>query len=693
MGIKIRRKTLFAILSISFIFTLLLYSKRKPELPSKYKKWIKEEVAYIITPAEKEVFYKLETDKERDLFIKEFWRQRDPTPGTPKNELREEHYRRIKYANENFRRGTSLKGWRTDRGKFYIALGNPVHIEKFRASGIYPIDIWYYQGNPKFGQPPTFRLLFFKKNGMGEFVLYNPLSDGPRSLTPLIYGGTFKDQDKAAYNLIRDRVSIDLAASSLSSFPGEGFSFDSGWKIRIPSTILVSEAHTYPHKKVQDDYAYEFLEHGGIVEVSYSVNYIGNRYRINILQDPAGLYFVNYALEPDNLSVDFYQDKYFANVKTTLRVTDRDEKTIYQRERSIPIELRKDQLANIKERPFHLCGSFPIIPGDYTLHMLWENTVTKEFTSLEENLTVPEVGNLLMSPLIMANKVNRDSPYKEINKAFQVGSLQIYPSLRNIFSNTEPLFVFFQVFALDEELKDRGILEFRFLSGEKVIKTIQKDVDLYDGSQNFLEEFPLDEFSPGRYRINITLLDNEGQEYLQNTEEFSVTQKTLPDPWILSQTDAGAGDTVYSYILGNQFLNKGETEKARHELEKACDKEPDSLDYALSYARVLFISKEFKKAREILLPFINAKKENFTLYYYLGKASQEQGELEEAISYYQKAISHKGNIVEILNSIGYCYFLLGENEKALRSWKKSLEINPRQERIKKVIEVIEEQKK
>jgi len=673
-----------------FTHTTQINAKKK-ELPLKYKKWIKEEIVYIITPAEKEVFHKLETDKERDLFIEEFWRQRDPTAGTPRNEFREEHYRRIEYANENLGRGTPLEGWRTDRGKFYIALGKPVHIERFSASEIYPVEIWYYQGNPKFGQPPTFRLLFFKRNGMGEFVLYNPLLDGPKSLTPLVWGGTFYDQDKKAYDLIRERVSIDLAAASLSSFPGEGMSFGSGWKIRMPSTILVSEAHTFPHRKVDDDYAYEFLENEGIVEVSYSVHHIGNRYRINVLQDPTGLYFVNYALEPENLSVDFYQDKYFANVKTSLRVTDRNEKTIYQRERSIPIELRKDQLANIKERPFHLCDSFPIIPGNYTLNMLWENTVTKEFTSIEENLMVPEAGNLLMSPLILANKVNKNSPYSEINKAFQVGSLQIYPSLRNTYSNTEPLFVFFQVFALDRELKDKGILEFRFLSGEKVIKTIQKDVDQYESSQNFLEEFPLNEFSPGRYRIKITLLDDKGQEYFQKVEEFSVTQKTLPDPWIVSQTDAGAGDPIYSFILGNQFLNKGEIKKALNTLGDAYNRDPDAMDYALSYARVLLILEEFQKAKDILFPFSKIKEGKFGVFYYLGKAAQKLNQFEEAISYYQEALSHKGDVVDILNSIGECYFKLGEWEEALRVWEKSLEINPDQEKIKKSVEALKKE--
>ena len=171
-------------LIVVFVLSIALYSKQNPELPKKYKKWIKEEVVYIITPKEKEVFYKLENDRERDLFIEEFWRHRDPTPGTPRNEFKDEHYRRIEYANKIFGRGTPTKGWRTDRGKYYIMLGRPSHVERHSSGDIHPIEIWYYTGNPKLGQAPSFRLLFFQRYGAGEFELYSPIADGPKSLVP-----------------------------------------------------------------------------------------------------------------------------------------------------------------------------------------------------------------------------------------------------------------------------------------------------------------------------------------------------------------------------------------------------------------------------------------------------------------------------------------------------------------------------
>ena len=690
--LKMKGKLLQIILLVSFIFSLTLFSNQKTKLPEKYKVWIEEEVAYIITPKEKEVFYKLETDRERDMFIEEFWRQRDPTPGTPQNEFREEHYRRIEYANKKFGRETPIDGWRTDRGRVYIMLGRPSQVQKYITGNISPIEIWYYQGNPKFGQAPFFRLLFFQRYGAEEFELYDPISDGPKSLFPMgvMYRGEeFKFdpewQDRVAYDFLKKRFSLELAEASLSSFPGR-----EGWDFRLPSAILIGEVDTYPHKKVKDDYAYEFLEHKATVEVSYSVYYMGNQSKVNVIQDPSGLFFVNYAIVPETLSVDFYQDKYFTNLKASMRVTDSEGKTIFQRERNVPVELRKEELEKIGKRPFHLYDSFPLISGDYTFNLLLENMVTKEFTSFEKKISVPEAEYLQMSSLILTRKANRDSPYSQVTKAFQVGDLQIYPCIGNTFFKKDNLFLFFQIYGLRQWLREEGMLEFNFYKGEQIFQTTRKKVNGYENGCDFLEKFSLEKFFPGRYAVEVTLLDREGRELLTEREEFSVSSEPLPGSWVLAQTNPPTDDPFYSYILGNQFLNKGYIGKANDELTKAYKRKPDSLDYVLSYTRALLILKEYQRMREILIPFVEAKKENFWLYYYLGKSSQETGLLEEAISYYQKALTHKGNVVDILNSIGECYINLGDYKQASRVLQKSLEINPNQEKIKRIIENLKE---
>ena len=150
----------------------------------KYETFLKEEAVYIITDTEKDVFSKLETDRDRDLFIEEFWRQRDPTPGTPRNEFKDEHFRRIEYANRWFGRETTTKGWRTERGRIYIILGVPFDVQKIDTGDVNPIELWYYQGNPAFGQAPIFRLLFYQSMRGGDFKLFNPLGSRPKDLVP-----------------------------------------------------------------------------------------------------------------------------------------------------------------------------------------------------------------------------------------------------------------------------------------------------------------------------------------------------------------------------------------------------------------------------------------------------------------------------------------------------------------------------
>ncbi len=129
----------------------------KQELSGTYKKWLNQDVVYIITPEEKAAFKALSNDEERDQFIEQFWLRRDPTPDTPENEYKEEHYRRIAYANEHFAAG--IPGWKTDRGRTYIIWGPPDQIEAHPSGGTYerpmeegggetstfPFETWRYR--------------------------------------------------------------------------------------------------------------------------------------------------------------------------------------------------------------------------------------------------------------------------------------------------------------------------------------------------------------------------------------------------------------------------------------------------------------------------------------------------------------------------------------------------------------------
>jgi GWxTD domain-containing protein len=132
-------------------------------LTSTYTRWLEEDVAYIITPEEKRAFLALETMEERERFIEEFWRRRDPNPGTSENEYRAEHYSRIAYANQNFA-FTERAGWQTDRGRIYIMYGKPDEVQTGASQ-----ETWIYNVLPGGGR--NIRIEFIDRTGTGDFRL------------------------------------------------------------------------------------------------------------------------------------------------------------------------------------------------------------------------------------------------------------------------------------------------------------------------------------------------------------------------------------------------------------------------------------------------------------------------------------------------------------------------------------------
>src|SRR4051812_2859415 len=113
-------------LVLAFALSALAVSKKDLQnLPPRYRDWLTKEVNYIITDEEKDAFVRMSTDAERDTFIDRFWAIRNPDPGAPTNQYREDIYQRIAYANQYFGHQTGTPGWMTDMGRVYITLGAP----------------------------------------------------------------------------------------------------------------------------------------------------------------------------------------------------------------------------------------------------------------------------------------------------------------------------------------------------------------------------------------------------------------------------------------------------------------------------------------------------------------------------------------------------------------------------------------
>jgi len=141
-------------------------------LPPRYNKWIGEDVRWIITPQERGEFLELSTDKQRDSYVIEFWKRRNPNPDSKNNAFKEEHYRRLAFSNEHF--ATKIPGWKTDRGHVFIVYGPPDSIVKHSSIGMNPAEeLWNYRLIPGGGADLSFQ--FVDRCACGEYMLVGNL--------------------------------------------------------------------------------------------------------------------------------------------------------------------------------------------------------------------------------------------------------------------------------------------------------------------------------------------------------------------------------------------------------------------------------------------------------------------------------------------------------------------------------------
>ncbi|MGB9835148.1 MAG: GWxTD domain-containing protein [Candidatus Saccharicenans sp.] len=691
---------LAVILSFSFLASPFtpLYSQGKLDkkttreliknLPEKYRRWLEEEVVYIISQKEKEVFLSLENDRQRDMFIEAFWKQRDPNPNTPENEFKEEHYRRIKYANDHFGKESPEPGWKTDMGRIYIILGEPKYIEKYEnLYDLYPTIIWFYEGMAEYGLPNAFNVVFYKPDSTNEYKLYSPIKDGPQKLMPH-YSGDMTDYAQAFQAL--SQIEPNVADVSLSLIEGEPV-YD--LKPTISSDVLLNQKiPNAPVYKVKDTYAEKLLKYKDIIEVEYSANYIDSDTLVSVYKSPAGVNYVHYLIEPKKLSLERNGDNYQTTIVVNGILTDLNNRQVYQFDRRIPLNLTEDQVARIKDRLMSFQDVFPIIPGRYRLSLLLKNYVSKEFTSFETTLNIPEKG-LQFSPICLANRLTRSSQYRGLNKAFLLDDLQFVPSPRNDFIPGDNLYVFFQIWDLPAELRLNGVLNYEISkdTGE-IVKSFSRKISEYQEQKVFYEQVSLENWPPANYQIKVSLLDGQGNVLGSQKANFFISHlNAISRSWVMTQPLDGDASAGILHALGLQYWNSEAYEKAAKLLESAFRKEPDNALYALDYGRLLLKRNKPQEFLAIARPFIE-KQQNYDFLEPAGEALEALGRYEEAIDYYKRYLSHFGTSIKVLNSIGECYFKLGNRNEALYAWEKSLQIEPNQEKIKEKVKALREKK-
>jgi predicted Zn-dependent protease len=337
---------------------------------------------------------------------------------------------------------------------------------------------------------------------------------------------------------------------------------------------------------------------------------------------------------------------------------------------------------------------FPLIPGSYRFSLLFKNEVSKEFTSLETALVVPnEDSGLQMTSPALGYKSTRPEGNPGGLKPFRFGGCQVYCQPNRVFLPRDTLSLALQVHGLPPEAKDTAEVRYVFAREEGVFRTLSKKISEFPDLPDLIQEFPLADFPPAHYTLQLSLLIG-GNEAVSAREEFDITHRDfISRPWVYSKVLPPSSDAVYDYLVGTQYYNIGRMDEAVARLEKAWQMRPESADFAQNLAQAYMRVGEFRKVEPLLRPFFGQDKPaKYEIYLLQGRAYQKAEAWDQAISTFDGAIALYGINAVLLNSVGECYLGKGDQKAALAAWEKSLQLNPDQPEVRRSVESLKGKK-
>jgi GWxTD domain-containing protein len=661
------------------------------DLPAQYQEWLKL-VAYIIQPVERDVFMKLTSDRDRDIFIEMFWKQRDPTPGTPENEYKEEMVKRFQYVNRQFGRSSVREGWRTDMGRIYMILGPPASIERFESSSfLVPCQAWTYYGNPDKDLPNLFVILFFQKGGVGDYKLYDAMVDGPTSLL-MDKKGLETMTNEEIYDRIHE-LAPTLADLSISMIPGEIY-FDYSPSPR--NNIIMAQILNSPRKDVNPSYATHFLNYRGLVSTEYMTNFVDSQSMTALIKDSqTGLRFLHFSIVPAGITLDFYEPKnqHFCNLQANVSLRSGDA-VVFQYTRDFPIYIPDENINRVQANGLAIEDSFPVAAGKFKLTVMLMNSSSKEFSILEQDLTVPEETGLprLGGPYLGY----RSEAYRpDIHLPFKIGERKLVVEAKKTFSAADDIAVFFNVENPTEELLAGGQVRM-VVRSQKSDRQFERPATVRLGGRpgpagilTFSETIPARELEPDYYEITLSLVAPDGRVLDEAKDSFVVSPSTaLGHPIANAKGFPLANQFLYFYMLARQTETLGAADRAAALYEKGFSLNPNYNEGVLMYADFLIKTDEFDRALTLAERVAGDDKRRFEYHVTKGRALMGKKLYEEALTSLLEANRMYNSDVQVLNAIGACYFRLGQKSRALDAVNASLKLNPDQPEAKRLLEEI-----
>ncbi|MBI1747159.1 MAG: GWxTD domain-containing protein [Acidobacteria bacterium] len=505
--------------------------EKRTESDRYFDKWLNEEITYIITPDEKDVFKKLTTNDEKERFIENFWMRRAPSQGTSENEFKEEHYRRITYANERFASG--IPGWKTDRGRIYITFGKPDEIESHPSGGSYqrkfyegggststfPFEVWRYRHIDGVGD--DVEIEFVDKSMSGEYRI--ALSPDEKDALLFVPNAGLTESEMMGMTTKAQRPYFNPTAdpqTQLYSLRQKDMPFE-----RLAQYVNLQRPPAIKFKDLQ-----------AAVTARISFKQLPFLSRIDMIRVNSQQTLVPFTIELRNSDLQFKVEGtthrgivniYGAVKGLTGRIEAEFEDTITADYDARTIEQGR-QTKSVYQKMLSLR------PGRYRLDLVIKDVNSGNTTTDEQLILVPKLAetDLGASSVILASSIksirNLISSQKE---QFVIGDLKVIPNVSANFLPNSDLPVYMQVYNMSiDQSKSAPVMaiEYSILQGSRVVKKIEdregKSIEFFSASRVVVvKALPLTDLGSGEYRLRIVVTDNITGKKVETESNFKIS--------------------------------------------------------------------------------------------------------------------------------------------------------------------------
>ncbi len=496
----------------------------KPELNKAYKDWLEKDVAYIITDEERKAFKKLQTDDERERFIEEFWRRRDPDPDTDENEYREEYYERIAYANEHFASG--IPGWKTDRGRIYIMWGKPDETESHPSGGAYnresyegggststyPFERWFYRYLPGVGS--GIEIEFVDPTGSGEYrIARNP--DEKDALLHVPGAGLTLAEEMGLSNK-GDRIS-NLGGVGMANYQREQDSPFSRLQIladlQRPPQIKFNDLASAVNTPVIED------------------NPLNFDVRVDFFRQSDERVITAFTVQTDNQNLVFKDSGGLQEATLNIfgKITHVSGRRAGVFEDPVTTRATPEELREAKERKSAYQKAVALSPGRYRVDVIVRDTASGATGVRHVGFEVPkyDTAKLSTSTLVLAARLEGLGDQPAVGM-FTIGNVKVIPNVSGTYHKGTPVGIYMQIYnaGIDQTtLRPSVDVEYALMKdGKEIFKAPEDWRGNSDAGQRLTLARLLDSRSlnPGDYSIEVRVRDRVSGQSLVQTAKFTV---------------------------------------------------------------------------------------------------------------------------------------------------------------------------